>query len=290
MPTAQANPPTLPDVIAAVARADSQIHVLDPDPALPPSHPPPPLVADDQHAYFELAICFAGTMNLVGHATTIQLRAGDAVLVKPGAWHYESYCRKSQPYRICWVVATPRLIHCVLTHYRRGSFGVSTYGSSPGLDETATLAALAREVSGQALHWRIQARARLLTLLVDLDRQLHGAAPAPVADELDPVRQLLRIAQARFREPLLLRLLAPEVGLSANHLSRRFHAACHVTFKDYLNAIRIHYAQRLLQAGWSVKRTAAECGFGDVYYFGRVFKQRCHVSPGQFARRPTPTP
>ena len=28
------------------------------------------------------------------------------------------------------------------------------------------------------------------------------------------------------------------------------------------------------RSGWNVKRTADECGFRDVFYLGRVFKQR----------------
>jgi AraC-like DNA-binding protein len=288
MPTAPT--PALKDVIEAVVRADAHIHILGPAPSLQPDRAHPPLYAPDQHAYFELAICFAGEMSFVGHATTIRLRKGDAVLVKPGAWHYESYCRKSQPYRVCWVVATPRLMNCLFTHYHRGSFVASAYAGSPQLDEIAALETIAREASGHSLHGKIKAHALLLGLLIDLDRRLQGDALASPANEFDPVRKLLRIVQARFREPLQIRLLAKEVGLSADHLSRRFHETSGSTFKDYLNAIRIHHAKRLLESGWSVKRTADECGFDDVYYFGRVFKQRCQIPPGQFAKIPRTAP
>ena len=275
------------EVIQAVSRTGAKIHVLNPKQMLQPDRMHPPLVPPSHHAYFELVICFEGEMRLAGCSSTLLLKKGDAVVVKPGAWHYESYERARQPYRGCWMEARPSLVDCLFTHYVRGSFRVHQCGECPHLEETSLLKALAHEVEEQSLHWRLKARALLTELLVDFDRRTQGAQPSPMIQELDPARKLLRIVQTRFREPLQIRALAQEVGLSANHLSRRFQATYSVTFKDYLNAIRIHYAQRLLQSGWSVKRTAEECGFQDVYYFGRVFKQRCNISPGQFARQTT---
>ena len=168
MLTGQPNTPALKDVIEAVVRADARIHILNPAPSLQPDRAHPPLFAPDQHAHFELAVCFAGEMSFVGHSSTIRLRRGDAVLVKPGAWHYESYCRKSQSYRVCWVVARPRLMNCLFTHYHHGSFVVSGYAGSPQLDEIAALENIAGEASGPSLHGQIKAHALLLGLLVDL--------------------------------------------------------------------------------------------------------------------------
>lgn len=276
--------PTMHEVIRAISRPGAKIHVLNPTRAMQPDRAHPPLVPPAHHTHFELVICFEGEMSFVGYSATLSLKKGDAVVVKPGAWHYESYRCARQPYRVCWMVATPSLANCIFTHYRRGSFRISEYGGCPQLEESSLLKALAREVEEQSVHWRLKARALLTELLVDFDRRTRGARPSPETRELDPVRKLLRIVQTRFREPLQIRSLSKEIGLSADHLSRRFHTTCGVTFKDCLNAIRIHHAQLLLKSGWSVKRTADECGFRDVYYFGRVFKRRCRVSPGQFAR------
>ena len=286
MPTAPTTP-TLKDVIETVARADGCIHLLGAQQslkALKSDRAHPPLFPPEHHANFELAICFSGEMSIAAHSTTIHLRKGDAVLVKPGAWHYESYFRKNQPYRVCWVMPTQEFVRCLFTRYQPGSFSLAAYGRSPQLDEAAALKNLAREAEGQAMYWQIKARALLLELLVDFHRRLQGDLSVPLTEELDPVRKLLRIVQARFRESLQIPSLAKEVGLSAGRLSRRFRSTLGVTFKQYLNEIRTHHAQCLLQSGWSVKRTADECGFHDVYYFGRVFKQICHVSPGQFAK------
>lgn len=277
--------PTMHDVIQAVARPTSRLHVLQPDQPLQPNRAHPPLVPPGSHDYFELLICFSGEMSLVGFSATTRLQAGDAIVIKPGAWHYESYRRASQPYRACWFMTPPRAVNCAFVHYRKNKFLEAEVGNRPPLGETAALQQLAKEIDNQKLHWPEKSRARLIELLVDFDRRLHTTDSARPQQESDPVRQLQRIVQTRFRESLQIRTLAKEVGLSADHLSRRFHANCGTTFKDYLNTIRIHHARQLLQAGWSIKRTADECGFQDVYYFSRVFKEHCRTTPGQFMRQ-----
>jgi AraC-like DNA-binding protein len=275
---------SLRDIIDAVSCSAAQIHVLNPTRPLQPDRAHPPLVPPDHHAYFELAICYEGEMSIVGHSETVNLKGGDSVVVKPGAWHYESYRSKSQPYRTCWPVVTPQQVHCIFTHYQQGKFITLHQRGLPQVDEIASLKHLAHEVEKKPPHWRTKARSLLCSLLVDLDRRLQGSQPNLVGRDVDPVKHLLRIVQARFREPLQIKTLAGEVGLSADHLSRRFHAASGVTFKDYLNTIRIHHAQLLLKSGWSIKKTADECGFSDVYYFGRVFKERCQTTPGKFVK------
>lgn len=275
---------TLRDALDAVMRPRARVMLLVPARGGRPSHRHPPLVKPAHHAHYELAICFQGQMMLVGEENIHPLRAGDAVLVMPGAWHYESYRSARQPYEVCWFIAHPRRMNCVFTSYRRGRLQIVGHGGVPALGEKDLLDELARELRQQPLHWRVRARTLLAQLLVDLDRRLQGGPP-PQAPEVDPVQKLARIVETRFREPLQIKSLASEAGLSPDHLSRRFKSAYGLTFKSYLNAIRIHHAKLLLKSGWSLKRTAHECGFSDVYYFGRVFKQECRTPPGKFARQ-----
>jgi len=221
-------------------------------------------------------------MIVVGEERIQELRAGDAVLVAPGAWHYESYRTAGQPYEVCWLIAHPQQTHYVCTCYRRRRLAIQDHAGAPAAGAQPMLDELARELTQQPRHWQARARALLVEVVVDLDRRTMAAPPK--SPEVDPAHKLVRILETRFREPLQIQSLATEAGLSPDHLGRRFRARFGVTFKGYLNAIRIHHAKLLLKSGWSVKRTAGECGFSDVYYFGRVFKQACKTSPGRFVR------
>lgn len=274
---------SLDAVIRVVARSHSRLSVLFPAHGGTTSPKHPPLVTPSHHTHHEIAICYEGEMMLVGEDRIHDLRAGDAVVVTPGAWHYESHLHARRPYRLCWLVAHPGRMGFVFTYYRRGKFDSTHLGTMPTASDRALIDELARELRDQPAHWRIRSHALLTQLLVELDRRLEGATLSPPA-EPDPLQKLARITETRFREPLQIKSLSGEVGMSADHLSRRFKAKFGVTFKDYLNSIRIHHAQLLLTSGWSVKRTAAECGFRDVYYFSRVFKQRCKITPGRFVK------
>jgi AraC-like DNA-binding protein len=274
---------TLADVILAVAAARSRIAVLEPARGGHPSRRHPPLVAPSHHAHYELAVCFAGAMIIVAEERIHELKAGNAVLVLPGAWHYESYRDARKPYEVCWLVARPGEMRFVFTRYRRKKLAIDQHPGPPAASEIQTLDEMARELTERPAHWQARAKALLVEMLVGLDRRARTAPPRP--PEIDPVHKLLRILETRFREPLQIQALAREAGLSPDHLSRRFKETYGATFKSYLNALRIHHAKLLLRSGWSVKRTATECGFHDVYYFGRVFKRACRIPPGRFVRQ-----
>ena len=51
----------------------------------------------------------------------------------------------------------------------------------------------------------------------------------------------------------------------------------------YLTALRLAEAKKLLnESDLNIERVAQRCGFADQFYFSRVFKQNCGVSPSKF--------
>jgi AraC-like DNA-binding protein len=70
--------------------------------------------------------------------------------------------------------------------------------------------------------------------------------------------------------------------VSQGHLSRLFHHATGLTFREYLSQIRIERAKSLLiQSTKSVTEIAYESGFQSLSQFHRVFRKIYGVSPGQ---------
>ncbi len=71
--------------------------------------------------------------------------------------------------------------------------------------------------------------------------------------------------------------------MSPDHLRRRFLKALGLTPLKYLERLRIDEARRLLRiGGFSIKEVALRSGFGDQYYFSRVFRKVVHMSPSAF--------
>jgi AraC-like DNA-binding protein len=74
--------------------------------------------------------------------------------------------------------------------------------------------------------------------------------------------------------------------VSEGHLSRLFHRATGLTFREYLSQIRIERAKSLLiQSAKSVTEIAYESGFQSLSQFHRVFRKIHGISPGQMRAR-----
>ena len=102
----------------------------------------------------------------------------------------------------------------------------------------------------------------------------HSAVVAPA----------LALIEARFNEALSNPLLAHTCGLSADHFIRCFRTAVGQTPTQYVLERRLA-AQRLLFSTEPIDSIAADCGFGDRYYFTRAFRQRMGLPPAAFRAR-----
>ena len=74
-------------------------------------------------------------------------------------------------------------------------------------------------------------------------------------------------------------------GLSRRRFNTLFRVHYGATPNGYLVGVRIENAKRLLTEGSiSVNRAAEMTGFGDVYYFSKVFKEKTGLSPTEYAK------
>jgi AraC family transcriptional activator FtrA len=110
--------------------------------------------------------------------------------------------------------------------------------------------------------------------------QAQFIAPPPdprVTDRLGPA---LDWARAHLDEPLTVRDLARESGLSARQLARRMAAELGLTPLGWLNRQRVNRAQDLLErTEASVEQIAGRCGMGTATTLRRHFQRAVGVSP-----------
>lgn len=79
--------------------------------------------------------------------------------------------------------------------------------------------------------------------------------------------------------------LAAMCHLSRGHFIRRFKEAMGHPPMTYLVEWRIALAaQRLLSSSDTIENIAVELGFGNRFYFSRMFKQQVGLSPAAFRR------
>ena len=92
-------------------------------------------------------------------------------------------------------------------------------------------------------------------------------------------------ARHHFTRETSLRVLAAELGVSLAHLSREFHRATGLRFREYLGRMRAQYARELVEGtDRPIGEIAYAAGFQSMAQFNRVFRQM-HGGTPQSLRR-----
>jgi AraC-like DNA-binding protein/ligand-binding sensor protein len=90
------------------------------------------------------------------------------------------------------------------------------------------------------------------------------------------------IRRRALTDDLHLGDVAEECGVSPSHLSRAFHHATGLTFREYVSHWRIVHAQNLLhETDRAITDIAFDCGFQSLSQFNRVFRAALGKSPRQ---------
>lgn len=85
--------------------------------------------------------------------------------------------------------------------------------------------------------------------------------------------------------PLSIRGTARALGVNTYYLSHVLNQRLHMSFRAYLNALRIERARRLLRAtSRPIEDIAAACGFSTLRTFDRVFAEICDSTPRDFRK------
>ena len=114
---------------------------------------------------------------------------------------------------------------------------------------------------------------------------LRGLSAAPLA--VDPrLARAVAMIEARFDQPLTVRDLADEAGMSQSRFFARFADAFGTTPHAALSSARLRAAQRLLaDTSLSIAEIAARTGHGDQSALTKRMKATLGVTPGAWRRQ-----
>lgn len=89
-----------------------------------------------------------------------------------------------------------------------------------------------------------------------------------------------------FKENGVLPIAAQKSELSRRRFNELFKKQYGITPNDYLTELKIDAAKSLLvDNGLSVKSIAELCGFDDIYYFCKIFKNHIGLTPTEFRKQ-----
>ncbi|MFD1875103.1 AraC family transcriptional regulator [Hymenobacter bucti] len=127
----------------------------------------------------------------------------------------------------------------------------------------------------------VQASARLGHFLLGL---LPAASPLALPSvAAGGVAQSIQFMREHLAASFTVSELAAQAGLSASHYGALFREQVGRPPIVFFNFLKMQHAcQQLTDSSLRIKEIAHQLGFGDVYYFSRVFTKVMGVSPRQF--------
>ena len=98
-----------------------------------------------------------------------------------------------------------------------------------------------------------------------------------------PAIAVKQYIDAHAFSPITIEEISQQVGFSCSYVRQAFKQEYGIPPIRYLNTVRIEYAKELLSSGlYTMEEIATACGFNNVYYFSRVFKEYTGSSPGRY--------
>ncbi|MDA5133230.1 GlxA family transcriptional regulator [Psychrobacter sp. ANT_H3] len=103
----------------------------------------------------------------------------------------------------------------------------------------------------------------------------------PHADQL--VKQVQEFIEENFRQAIQVSQLADMVNITPRTLNRRFQSCVAMRPIEYIQAVRIEQAKRLLELGdVTIKSLAEQVGYDDISSFTRLFKRATELTPKEY--------
>ena len=117
---------------------------------------------------------------------------------------------------------------------------------------------------------------KVLCLMTFTSRQSTGA---------DAMEKLLLFLNTHYQEPVTRKQIAHAVGYNESYISHLFSGIFQTTLTDYLTALRLEDAARMLrETALPVSQIALSVGFGSIRSFHRAFSQKFGISPREYRK------
>jgi AraC-like DNA-binding protein len=99
------------------------------------------------------------------------------------------------------------------------------------------------------------------------------------------IKKVLLYMSSHYNEPLTVSKMAEMVNLSDMYFGNLFKQETGMSFRQFLTSIRMNRAEDMLYSGeYRIHEIADACGFSDVFYFSRIFKENRGFAPSNAIR------
>ncbi len=245
------------------------------------------------HAEFEFLVMEQGTGILCIDGVSHSLKEGDGAFVNAQSIHL-GLPDSREPVSFYAIVFSPRIFgaefnDAVSDKYvspvlRRSLRLPAVYtGSVPWQAEALRTAGELRAFGPDGDGGELEVKSRLFHLWALLCR--HGERTQQEDGRLAELRGAMELIDREYASHLTLADLAAAAHMSESHFCRSFSAVAHKTPFSYLQQVRIQKScQYLKNSDLAVSRIAVSCGFNDLSYYARRFREQVGCTPSEYRR------
>lgn len=246
-----------------------------------------PACAGHFHSGFEVFLPQSGTSEFTCPGRTFRLNPGQLAVVPPGVSHAEKVIGPPDQFETIVLGLASDSVHFLLCDAVERRVRMKTadrYSQTQSSDAVALLklvtAAYQREGGRASDYWISLVQALLLRCDEVLNKGTLNTSEQ--GGTISWIRNFIRVNLSR--SDLRVSLIARELGLHPDYLSRMFARQCGENLVDYIIRQRIEMAQSLLgtMSDMNVSEVAYACGFNHPSYFNRVFKTRTGKTPTDY--------
>lgn len=146
------------------------------------------------------------------------------------------------------------------------------------------------ETGGEDFELEVRSHlSRLLALVCSHLPREEAARARHIQRDNERIRIMMGFIQANFTEELTLTQIADSAMISPSECLRCFHNTIGLTPIQYTNYYRIQRAARaILETDQKIAEIGSDCGFQEMSYFAKVFRQFMGVTPSQYRRQHAP--
>lgn len=256
------------------------------------------------HDELEILVVETGTARVAVSGTDHIVKQGEGFFVNSGVLH-GVWSEGTEPCRLQSVVFHPRLVggsvdSILWQKYLEPliSDPCRPYVHFINVQEWEDTASRAIQEAWQACvseeeGFEFDVRERLSKLIFLLVKNCPTAGKKPSEKALragERIKIMLQYIQEHYNEELSLAKIAGSAAVSENECLRCFRSMIGSTPIQYVKQVRIQKAAELLvSTDRKISGIGAECGFQEMSYFAKTFRELKGCTPGEFRKHNTPS-
>lgn len=148
------------------------------------------------------------------------------------------------------------------------------------LDIAEKMHEIIREYSQKILYHESKAGSLFAEIIIDCVREVKLGN---TIDGYARIKDVLKLIHENYNQKITNMSIGKEFNLHPNYISSLIKQYTGLPLHKYILYVRISHAIDMLDTGhMSVSEVSDKCGFCDVFYFSRYFKQYMGISPNKY--------